>query len=81
MQWVVGGAGGALFTAIGLLIWRLVKLGVDQEDRLLTPCYQRVARLEARNESLERVARRRESQLGIATFLLNSHGIDVPWES
>lgn len=76
-QWPVFGGVGALFTAAGVLIWRLVNLSVDQEDRLLQPAYKRIEALETRMRAAEiehEVCRR---DLAKALFTLRVHGFEI----
>jgi len=67
-----------LFGTLAILIWRIVRLGVDQEQRLLKPAYERIERLEKRLGNLEREHRGCQEERATYRFLLESHGIAIP---
>lgn len=73
----LGGTAGLIAFA-GLLIWRLVRLSVEQETRLLQPAYHRIEALERRTEALENENELCQRRLGKTLFALASHGIEVP---
>lgn len=80
-NWVAGGGVAGLFSVALVLIWRLVRLGVDQEDRLLRPAYRRIDELQQRVEFLEEAQRRCQRERADYLYLLRTNGIAIPKES
>ena len=76
-DWWAGGGVAGLFAAALMLIWRVVRLGVDQEDRLLKPAYDRIASLEKRIGCLEEEQRQCQRQRAQAFHLLRLNGIPM----
>lgn len=79
-DWLTGGSLLSIFGAAGVLIWRLVRLGVNQEDRLLKPAYDRIDVLEDRVAQLEEAERRCQRERADYLYLLRSNGIRIPRE-
>ncbi len=78
MDWVPAGGIASLFGVLAFLIFRIVRLGVNQEAALLTPAYDEIQRLRAerdQREKAERVCQHEKSRLRL---LLIEHGIPVP---
>lgn len=75
-EWWAGGGIVGMGGVAALLIFRLVRLGVNQEARLLTPCYDRVDLLEKRLEAVERKQRDCDRRLAHALYLLRFHNIE-----
>lgn len=75
-DWVAGSGIVGFVTTAGLLIWRIVRLGMDQEERLLSPCYDRIHDLENRITTLETEQRRCQRDRARAVYLLRVNGIE-----
>lgn len=76
-DWSVGGGIAGLAAVALLLIWRIVRLGIDQEKRLLTPAYEQIDKLEKRIEHLEIRQRECEDERARFHFLLRINGIPI----
>lgn len=76
-EWVTGTGIVGLFATAALLIWRLVRLGVNAETRLLNPAYERITQLEERIGALEKAQRDCEQIRARALYLLRVNGIST----
>lgn len=75
-SWLSTGGVGALLAIAALLVWRLVRLGSNQEEQLLAPAYKRIVACESRIGALEKEKARCEERLAHALFTLRVNGFD-----
>lgn len=72
--WLPVGGAGIVIVLLGL-IYKVMRLGVNQEKALVAPAYRRIKTLEDRMEMLEAEQRKCRQSLGRAMYLLAKNNI------
>lgn len=77
MDWQPYAGLGTVFALLIGLIWRVLRLGVKQDEALLAPAYVRIASLELRIEKLEHERRDCMDRLAAAMWTLRINGLEI----
>lgn len=77
MDWQPYAGLGSVFVVLLGLIWRVVRLGVKQDEALLAPAYVRIDRLEKRIEKLEEERDACLKRLAAALWTLRFNNLEV----